>query len=165
MQFRKHRDIANETRTLIVPEYWSEAKERIVIDGKQRTLKRFGWSDISEQDALKNAKDRVAEAAGRTRIGEKVRTMDHKISYRASSTQWSSVQSCSLVGSKVNLAAVRCSRVLTYSAAWGQKPGMKRFVNAVTCRVIITSPSSAGRNSPRWMMACSADSYGASSCR
>ncbi|MGI9272260.1 MAG: hypothetical protein ACR2QT_10825 [Woeseiaceae bacterium] len=66
---------------MIVPEYWSEAKERIVVDGKQRTLKRFGWSDVSEQDALDNARDRVAEAATRARAGEKVRTMDHKISY------------------------------------------------------------------------------------
>ncbi len=31
---------------MIVPEYWSEAKERIVINGKQRTLKRFGRSDV-----------------------------------------------------------------------------------------------------------------------
>lgn len=66
---------------MIVPEHWSEAKERIVIDGKQRTLKRFGWSDISEQDAFENAKERVAEAAARARAGEKVRSMDHKIAY------------------------------------------------------------------------------------
>ncbi len=66
---------------MIVPEYWSESKETVVIDGKQRTLKRFGWSDSSEQDALENAKERVAEAAARARAGEKVRAVDHKVSY------------------------------------------------------------------------------------
>lgn len=66
---------------MIVPEYWSEAKERIVIDGRQRTFKRFGWSDISDKDAFENAKERVTEAAARARAGEKVRTMDHKIAY------------------------------------------------------------------------------------
>lgn len=66
---------------MIVPEYWSEAKERIVINGKQRTLKRFGWSDVSEQDASENAKERVADAATRARAGEKVRSMDHKTAY------------------------------------------------------------------------------------
>ncbi len=66
---------------MIVPEYWSEAKERVVIDGKSRTLKRFGWSDSSERDAFEHAKQRVAEAAARYRAGEQVRTMDHKIAY------------------------------------------------------------------------------------
>lgn len=66
---------------MIVPEFWSEAKIRIVINGKQRTFKRFGWSDVSEQDAFENAKERVAEAAARAQAGEKVRTMDHKLAY------------------------------------------------------------------------------------
>lgn len=47
---------------MIVPEFWSEAKERISSDGRQRTIKRFGWSDISEEDAHKNAQQRVGEA-------------------------------------------------------------------------------------------------------
>lgn len=66
---------------MIVPEYWSEAKERIVLNGKQRTLKRFGWSDVSEQDAFENAKERVADAAARARAGDKVRNVDHKTAY------------------------------------------------------------------------------------
>ncbi|MDJ0812756.1 MAG: hypothetical protein QNJ23_03450 [Woeseiaceae bacterium] len=66
---------------MIVPEYWSEAKERVVVNGRRRTLKRFGWSDVSEAEALANAKERVAEAAARARAGEQVRTMDHKIPY------------------------------------------------------------------------------------
>lgn len=66
---------------MIVPEYWSEAKERIVINGRRRTLKRFGWSDVSEAEALASAQERVAEAAARARAGEQVRTMDHKVAY------------------------------------------------------------------------------------
>ena len=66
---------------MIVPEYWSEAKERVVIDGRSRTLKRFGWSDASEADALAHAKQRVQTAANRLREGETVRTMDHKVPY------------------------------------------------------------------------------------
>ncbi len=66
---------------VIVPEYWSEAKERIVVDGKQRTLRRFGWSDSSEQDAFENAKERVADAVARARAGEAVRARDHKVPY------------------------------------------------------------------------------------
>ena len=66
---------------MIVPEYWSEAKERIVVDGKQRTLKRFGWSDVSERDAFEHAKKRVAEAAARAKAGKTIRKVDHKVPY------------------------------------------------------------------------------------
>ncbi len=66
---------------MIVPEYWAEAKERVVMDGKSRTYKRFGWSDVSEDDALENARERVAEAAALARKGEDVRLVDHKVSY------------------------------------------------------------------------------------
>jgi len=66
---------------MIVPEYWSEAKEQITVNGKTRTLKRFGWSDVSERDAYENAKQRVSEAVDRARAGEDVRRMDHKVPY------------------------------------------------------------------------------------
>ena len=66
---------------MIVPEFWSEAKERVVIAGKSRTLKRFGWSDSSEREALEHARERVHDAANRLRAGEQVRTMDHKVPY------------------------------------------------------------------------------------
>jgi len=66
---------------LIVPEYWAEAKQRTHINGRQITIQRFGWSDISEADALSNAQSRVAEAIQRVETGEKVRKRDHKLSY------------------------------------------------------------------------------------
>jgi hypothetical protein len=66
---------------MIVPEYWSEAKTQITDDGKQRTILRFGWSDTSEADAHRNAKQRVDDAIRRIRAGESVHLRDHKIAY------------------------------------------------------------------------------------
>jgi len=66
---------------MIVPEYWAEAKEEVRINGSRRTLKRFGWSDVSEQDARENARERVRDAAARARAGESVRAADHKVAY------------------------------------------------------------------------------------
>lgn len=66
---------------MIVPEFWAEAKERVVVDGKSRTFKRFGWSDVSETDALENATERVQEAANLARSGKRVRLVDHKVAY------------------------------------------------------------------------------------
>ncbi len=66
---------------MIVPEYWAEAKERVVNNGRAATYRRFGWSDQSQDDAYANAKERVEEAAERARRGEQVRLIDHKVSY------------------------------------------------------------------------------------
>ena len=66
---------------MIVPEFWSEAKEQFSIDGRTRTLKRFGWSDIDEDDAHRNAQARVRDAAARAKNGETVRSIDRKTPY------------------------------------------------------------------------------------
>ncbi|WP_196140027.1 hypothetical protein [Aliikangiella sp. G2MR2-5] len=66
---------------MIVPEYWAEAKCRDIIDGSQLTIQRFGWSDVSQAEANSNAHERAQEAMTRARNGEKVRKIDHKVSY------------------------------------------------------------------------------------
>ncbi len=66
---------------MIVPSFWAEAKVKDKIDGHQITIKRFGWSDTSEQDAQNNAQLRAEEALDRARSGENVRRIDFKVSY------------------------------------------------------------------------------------
>ena len=66
---------------MIVPQYWAEAKLKTVVNGKQITIKRFGWSDDSESDAQANAQKRAEEAIARAESGEKVRKIDHKVPY------------------------------------------------------------------------------------
>lgn len=66
---------------MIVPKYWSESKTKKVINGKQFTLKRFGWSDISEADAKKHADSRLQEAVTVLERDGDVRRIDHKTSY------------------------------------------------------------------------------------
>ena len=66
---------------MIVPKYWAEAKLQKKHDGKQVTLKRFGWSDLSVNDAQTKADERVNEAFVKLEAGEKVRKIDHKVPY------------------------------------------------------------------------------------
>jgi len=66
---------------MIVPDFWAEARRQEKINGSQITLKRFGWSNESYEHALENANQRVNEAMTRALSGEKVRKIDHKISY------------------------------------------------------------------------------------
>ena len=66
---------------MIVPQYWSESKLRKIVNGKQFTLKRFGWSDVSELEAKKHADERVREAEELLIKNGDVRRVDHKSSY------------------------------------------------------------------------------------
>jgi hypothetical protein len=68
-------------KQVIVPKYWAEAKIKTKIDGKQFTVKRFGWSDIDIEDAQANAEKRTEEALERAKSGQTIRRVDHKVSY------------------------------------------------------------------------------------
>ncbi|MCC9654842.1 hypothetical protein [Rhodopirellula halodulae] len=55
---------------MIVPEYWAEASERMVGQKTSRTIKRFGWSDVSQEAAQQHAEQRVADAIAEIKRGE-----------------------------------------------------------------------------------------------
>lgn len=66
---------------MIVPRYWSESKTKKVFDGRHFTIKRFGWSDISEHEAKNHADARLEEAVNTLETEGDVRRIDHKIPY------------------------------------------------------------------------------------
>lgn len=66
---------------MIVPRYWSEATQRTRHAGRSFTLKRFGWSDVSEQAAQAHARERVQAALSTLQAEGDVRRVDHKIAY------------------------------------------------------------------------------------
>lgn len=63
---------------MLIPKYWAQHKQR--FDSKiasssilkQATIKRYGWSDSSQDDALIHAKSRVAEAHNLWLTGEDI---------------------------------------------------------------------------------------------
>ncbi len=70
---------------MIVPSYWSEAKRSIKLpSGQQRSLRRFGWSDLSERDALQLAEQRLEAAIQEAIAGNPVETRDRKVPYNGS---------------------------------------------------------------------------------
>ncbi len=66
---------------MIVPQYWAEARRQQHADGKQVTLRRFGWSDASQADAQTHAEQRAAEALERWLAGEQVVRRELKRAY------------------------------------------------------------------------------------
>lgn len=66
---------------MIVPQYWAESSARNRVRGRQVTVRRFGWSDISQQDATANADRRAREALARVVAGEKIAKRELKLPY------------------------------------------------------------------------------------
>jgi hypothetical protein len=66
---------------MIVPKFWAEARAQHREPGRQVTVRRFGWSDVSETEAQAHAQARVAEALQRILAGESLKRRDPKVPY------------------------------------------------------------------------------------
>src|SRR5215213_11886460 len=66
---------------MIVPRYWAEGRAQYRAKGKQVTIRRFGWSQISEAEAQANADARASEALQRVLSGEKLIRREPKVPY------------------------------------------------------------------------------------
>lgn len=66
---------------MIVPQYWAEARRQHRARGRQVTVRRFGWSDDSQDDAQRHAEARVEEAMVRVLAGEPLPRRERKVPY------------------------------------------------------------------------------------
>ena len=66
---------------MIVPAYWAEARARERKGNRQVTVRRFGWSDVSQEDAQAMADTRAREALQRAMAGEKLIRREPKVPY------------------------------------------------------------------------------------
>jgi len=66
---------------MLIPSFWAEATARHRRQGKQVTVRRFGWSLDSEQDAARNAQQRADEALPRILAGEALVRREPKVAY------------------------------------------------------------------------------------
>jgi len=66
---------------MIVPRFWAEARIQHREPKRQLTIRRFGWSQNSEQEAQANAEARAGEALRRTLAGEKLLRREPKVAY------------------------------------------------------------------------------------
>ncbi len=66
---------------MIVPEFWAEGRVQRKVPGRQVTVRRFGWSDTSEEDALAMGEARAQEALERIIAGDKLERREPKVAY------------------------------------------------------------------------------------
>ncbi|MEN3942394.1 hypothetical protein WJU23_13935 [Prosthecobacter sp. SYSU 5D2] len=66
---------------MIVPEFWAEGRVQERVGERQITVRRFGWSDVSLEEAQANADERTREAFQRIASGEKLEKYEPKVAY------------------------------------------------------------------------------------
>lgn len=66
---------------MIIPNYWAEARLQHRERKRQITLRRFGWSDLSLEDAQAHADTRVREAMDRVLAGEALPRRERRLAY------------------------------------------------------------------------------------
>src|SRR4051812_33231021 len=77
--------VANEQESsMIIPRYWAEARLEHREADRQITVRRFGWSDVSQADAQLQAENRAAPALERLKWGEKQNKRELKRVYNGS---------------------------------------------------------------------------------
>ncbi|MBH0096377.1 hypothetical protein I6E61_08280 [Psychrobacter sp. NZS113] len=80
---------------MLIPKYWAQYKQRFELsktadsasdtfNSKQATIKRYGWSDVSQVEALAHAKERVKEAHQRWLEGEDIVRRERREEYNES---------------------------------------------------------------------------------
>lgn len=66
---------------MIIPRYWAEARLQHREGRRQVTLRRFGWSEESEEAAQAHADARVREAMDRVLAGEPLPRRERRVAY------------------------------------------------------------------------------------
>ncbi|HAB17071.1 MAG TPA: hypothetical protein PLX89_12460 [Verrucomicrobiota bacterium] len=66
---------------MIIPQYWAEGRAQHRQKGRQITVRRFGWSEISQSEAQANADVRALEALQRLLSGETLARREPKTPY------------------------------------------------------------------------------------
>lgn len=66
---------------MIVPDHWAEARRQHKQPGRQVTVRRFGWSNASIEEAKVMAERRADEALARLLAGEKLPRREPKVPY------------------------------------------------------------------------------------
>ena len=66
---------------MIVPQYWAEGRARSTLDGRQVTVRRWGWSDQDPASAQAHADSRAQAAFDRIAAGEPLPRRERKVAY------------------------------------------------------------------------------------
>ncbi|PPE75723.1 hypothetical protein C3942_02180 [Solimonas fluminis] len=122
---------------MIVPSYWAEARQQQRSGNREVTLRRYGWSDSSQEAAQAHAEERLRQACARIAAGESLPRREPKVSYNGADGLPIREEVLSRHGDTVvtrNLYGARCLNtpdVLFADIDFDTGPGL-RTIGAVT---------------------------------
>ena len=127
---------------MMVPQYWAEGRIQKRVDGRQVTVRRFGWSDSSQQDAQAKADARTQEAFQRIAAGEPLERREAKAAYNGSEGVPIREEIVSRHGEAIvtrNLYGARClntPNVLFADIDFGKGPGVGLWAGGTALMLI-----------------------------
>lgn len=96
---------------MIVPRFWAEASIKDKVNSRNVTVKRFGWSDQSQENAQEKAEQRARDALQRLISGEAIDRREPKVAYNGAEGVPIREEIVSTVGDTIitrNLYGARC---------------------------------------------------------
>jgi hypothetical protein len=142
---------------MLIPSFWAEASARHRAKGKQVTVRRFGWSLDSDEDAARNAQARADEALARVLAGEALVRREPKVSYNGADGVPIREQVLERHGDTVitrNLYGARCLNtpdVFFADIDFGAEPG--RALRGVVVAVLVLAAAWWGKTYGGWWTA------------
>ncbi|MCA9058941.1 MAG: hypothetical protein KDA85_10585 [Planctomycetaceae bacterium] len=67
-----------------IPKYWGEARVQSDLTGRQITVRRYGWSDVSVEEAQQHARERAAGVLREIEAGQDLPRRERKVPYNGS---------------------------------------------------------------------------------
>lgn len=116
---------------MIVPEHWAEARKQHRSTDKQITVRRYGWSEVSAEEARRMAETRAEEALQRILSGEKLLRREPRVAYNGATGVPIREEVLARHGEEVvtrNAYGARClnsPRALFADLDFGTEPGFK----------------------------------------
>jgi hypothetical protein len=129
---------------MIVPQYWAEGRLQHRDKSRQVTVRRFGWSDVSQADAQANADARAQAALARLVAGEKIPRREPKIPYNGAAGVPIREEIVARQGETIitrNAYGARClntPNVLFADIDFQDRPGM-RLIGAVFALLLLAA--------------------------
>jgi hypothetical protein len=143
---------------MIVPDYWAEARKQHRALGKQVTVRRFGWSTVSDTEAQAMAERRAQEALDRILAGDKLDARERKAAYNGAVGVPIREEVLSRHAQEVitrNSYGAHClnsPRALFADVDFSNKPNTRHIKLVLV--VLLLAVASWGWLSQRWGLAC-----------
>lgn len=155
--------------SMLVPDFWAEGRAQSRTRERQITVRRFGWSTTSQDDAQRMANERAQQPRSRAVNGERLPRRDPKVPYNGTHRTFSSDEPAvadffaAVQADPVYVAMCRNQR--RFRARWTAKPWRVGMHDRIVPRDAVwhVSPDRMAEREA-WLAACDARAQSFAAC-